>query len=148
MNECHGYDIFSNADPVRGMWRVYFATDVFSFNQFSRDFPNNKRKSAISRQVGNPENYFFAHKNVAVFGLNRVDGRSYLKNKVPIDLNEVWVNDRLLLKKESCELKTVVIVRRRRPSTEIWRSSPPRVVAKRSPCWRCQGMASLPGRTA
>jgi len=60
-NECFGYDITSNADPIREVWRKMFAeVNTSPFNQFTSDFPqtfgfNGADRPVINRKDFNPE---------------------------------------------------------------------------------------------
>lgn len=131
-NECYGYDINSNTDPMRELWRDNFAAESSPFHQFTRDFPeggggsddDGSSRPTIYRQDGNPENYFFSHNNVAFFGINRPDGRSYISNKAPVDTNEAWVEHRLGLdsssESSSCTFKSIVIIAHSWPKESLY----------------------------
>jgi len=98
----------SNTDPGREMWRGHFAGKTSPFHQFGKDFPRGSSRPAIYRQESNPENYFFNYSDVAVFGINKPDRRSYISDRAPVDANELWVEQRLGLD-SSCSFKSIVI---------------------------------------
>jgi len=108
--ECYEYDLYSNTDPAREMWRATFADVPSPFNQFSRDFPGGGRPF-IHRKPGNPEMFFFEYNNIAFFGLNRVGNRmSYISDIATVDLNGEWVNERLSLVNTTCPYESIVIL--------------------------------------
>jgi len=110
-NECYGYDLYSNTDPVRELWRGHFADISSPFNQFSTDFPGGGRPY-IHRKPGNPEMFFFEHNKIAFFGLNRVSPSriSYISDIAPVDLNAEWVEERLNMDHNTCSYESIVIL--------------------------------------
>lgn len=120
-NECAGYDIHSNVDAVREMWRENFAMGTSPFKQFNTDFPpptggniddhHNPPplRPTIYRKDDNPEIYFFKYSNVAIFGLNRPDRESYISNIAPTDANEVWVSSQLS-NDVTCSFQSIVLI--------------------------------------
>ena len=84
-NECYGYDVNSNKDTLRELWRQYFALDS-PFNQFIANFPGGDlpvllRKTNTNGDGDiNPELFYFLTKKIAVFGLNQDTGGSYIDN--------------------------------------------------------------------
>ena len=110
-NECYGYDINANTDPIRELWRGHFADTTSPFNQFNTDFPGGG-KPFIDRKTktGNPEIFYFERNNIAFFGLNRVSRESYISNRAPVDLNAEWVEDHLSLDNITCTIKSTVII--------------------------------------
>ena len=119
-NECFGYDISSNSDPIREMWRGHFATETSPFNQFSKDFPGGDRPTIYRQNPSNPENYFFSHNDVAFFGINKPSGSNYISNKALVDINEMWVEDRLGLDSTTCTFKSIVIIAHSWPKESLY----------------------------
>jgi len=120
-NECYGYDISSNTDPTREMWRSHFAAETSPFHQFGRDFPGGAagRRPTIRRQASNPENYFFVAERVAFFGINRPDRESHVSDRADVDPNESWVEERLAL--ASCDaLDSIVIISHSPPKESLY----------------------------
>ena len=119
-NECYGYDITSNSDPIRQLWRSHFAEDTSPFHQFGQDFPlvTGGGRPTIQRQSSNPENFYFEYNNVAFIGLNLVAGSNYIENN-GVDLNAQWVQQRLLGDSTSCDLKSIVVIGHTRPGSAV-----------------------------
>ena len=113
-NECCTYDINSNTDPLREVWRDYFARNT-AFYQFSSDFPatagfpGGSKPTVERKEPNNPEIYYFEHNQIAVFGLNRVARDSYISDVAPTDFNADWVEEKLALD-TSCELESIVFI--------------------------------------
>ena len=118
-NECYGYNVSSNTDPVREMWRDHFANMNSPFDQFSQDFPGivGGGRPTIERQLTNPENFYFEYNSVAFFGLNSVVGSSYVKDIAPEDLNAVWVEQ--ILNMSTCTIKSLVLMTHVEPSSDV-----------------------------
>ena len=70
-NECYGYDINSNTDSARELWRNHFAESTSLFHQFRINF-HGGGKPKNSRKDGNPEMFYFERNNVAFCGLRIV----------------------------------------------------------------------------
>jgi len=120
-NECFGYDINSNSDPSRQMWRDYFADTTSPMNQFNTDFPETLgfpggSRPDIDRKDTNPELFYFSHNKIAFFGLNQVTGPAYIDGTT---INEDWIEDRLSLD-TNCELESIVIVAHRMPEQTVY----------------------------
>jgi hypothetical protein len=62
--------------------------------------------------------FYFKYNNVAVFGLNRVDGNQWVDDVAPTDVNADWVQERLA-QDTSCSLKSIVMVVHIVPSTGV-----------------------------
>ena len=118
-NECAGYDINSNTDDIRELWRDKFASEQSPFHQFSSDFPSavGGGRPNISRQNNNPENLFFTYNEVAFFGLNLPAGDNYIENRSLVDINARWVEANL--DKDRCNLKSIVIFGHTQPSSLV-----------------------------
>jgi len=110
-NECYGYDLYSNTDPTRELWRATFSDVTSPFNQFRADFPGGGRPF-IYRKSGNPEMFFFEHNAIAFFGLNRVSFKriSYISDIATVDLNAEWIEERLSLDIGTCSYESIVIL--------------------------------------
>ena len=113
-NDCVGYNIDSNNDEMRQLWRDKFANEKSQFHQFSHDFPSMASRGTfrgdrphIIRHYSNPEILFFSYNDVGVFGLNLPAGNTYIKDKSPVDVNAQWVEDQL--QKDRCNLKSIVL---------------------------------------
>eukprot|EP01083_Nonionella_stella_P024110 66678_1 len=122
-NECFGYNISSNTDPTRELWREYFAGDASPLGQFSKNFPSTldfdgKSFPLIDRKVdtNNPEIFYFLHNKVAFFGLNAVRGGKYLSRTT---INEDWVEDRLGLD-QGCTIESIVLLSQFMPEQTIF----------------------------
>jgi len=120
-NECVGYDINSNSDPIRQLWRDYFANAASPLNQFGRDFPPTLgfpggTRPHIDRKDTNPELFYFSHNKIALIGLNQVNGPAYIDGT---DINEDWVEESLGLD-TSCELESIVILSHRIPEQTVY----------------------------
>ena len=120
-NECAGYNINSNTDWIRRLWRRHFAESTSPFNVFTRDFPSlpgiASQRPTIARKASNPEMFYFKYNNVAVFGLNRVEGNQWVDDVAPTDVNADWVKERLA--QEACSLKSIVMVVHIVPSSGV-----------------------------
>lgn len=118
-NDCVGYDINSNSDEMRELWRDTFANELSPFHQFSNDFPSGVGgdRPNIIRQESNPENLFFTYNGVGVFGLNQPAGENYIENRSPFDINAQWIEDNL--DEKTCNLKSIVLFGHTNPSSEV-----------------------------
>lgn len=89
-NECADFDTNNNSDPVKTLWREYFATGATSpFAAFDRiPFPSGAAPNLL-RQPGYPENFFFyyTNANVAFFGITEPAGDSFYNT-----INANWIS--------------------------------------------------------
>jgi hypothetical protein len=118
-NDCEGYDINSNSDEMRAMWRDKFANEQSPFHQFSNDFPSavGGDRPNIIRHKSNPENLFFTYNEIGFFGLNLPAGENYIENRSLFDINAQWIEDNLDV--ETCNLKSIVLFGHTDPSREV-----------------------------
>ena len=124
-NECYGYDIDSNNDTIRQLWRDYFANSASQFYQFSTDFPptagfpGGSKPTIARKEPENPEMYSFIQNYVAVFGLTVPDREYYIADIAPVNLNAEWVEDQLALD-TTCEIKSIILVAHASPPEVVY----------------------------
>eukprot|EP00986_Skeletonema_menzelii_P006648 scaffold2532_cov79-Skeletonema_menzelii.AAC.9 len=118
-NDCVGYDINSNNDEMRQLWRDKFANEKSPFHQFSYDFPSTFTgdRPHIIRDSNNPEILFFSYNDIGIFGLNLPAGDTYINDKSSVDINAQWVEGKL--DKDRCNLKSIVLFGHAVLSTEV-----------------------------
>ena len=121
-NECYGYNINSNTDPIRELWREYFAKYSSPISQFTNNFPATPGFDGTSFPVverkadTNPELFHFRHNDIVFFGLNQV-GRETYEDTHPV--NDDWVTDRLGLD-PGCTMRSIVIIAQRPPNKSVY----------------------------
>ena len=63
---------------------------------------------------------FFFHSDVAFFDINKSDGSTNISSKAYVDINEVWVEDRLGLDSTTCTFKSIVIIAHSWPKESLY----------------------------
>ena len=118
--DCIGYDMNSNSDDFRELWREYFAGATSAHHQFNRDFATSAgaTRPKVTRMTSNPEIFHFEYSNTAYFGLNRGQGPQFITDISDVDFNAVWVEQQLALD-TTCQLKSVVFISHTGPSSDV-----------------------------
>ena len=90
-NECYGYDINSNTDSARELWRNHFAESTSSFHQYRINFHGVANRKILARMA--TPRCSTLNATMSPF----------------VELNAEWVEDRLSLD-VNCQLRAIVII--------------------------------------